>query len=214
MNGRSLSPERRHRMSFVRSIFAICLASCQIAYSQDRNAESATLPELRKVGPVTQLYVDGKPFIALGGELGNSIASDLTALDAALEKRQRMNLNAVLLPVYWDRIEPEEGKFDFTLVQGAIVRARARDMRLVLLWFGTWKNSMSCYAPSWVKRNTARFERVKLSSGERFKKSSAPKVARPTMRTPVRSPRSCDGLRITTPRSARSLWCRWRMKSE
>ncbi|MCI0748746.1 MAG: beta-galactosidase, partial [Verrucomicrobia subdivision 3 bacterium] len=71
-----------------------------------------------------------------------------------------------MLPVYWDLTEPEEGKFDFTLVQGAIDRARARDLRLVFLWFGTWKNSMSCYAPSWVKRDTARFERVKLRSGE------------------------------------------------
>ncbi len=98
--------------------------------------------------------------------MGNSTASDLAVLDGALEKCQRMNLNTVMLPVYWDLIEPEEDKFDFTLVQGAIDRARARNLRLVLLWFGTWKNSMSCYAPSWVKRDTNRFERVKQSSGE------------------------------------------------
>ncbi len=115
---------------------------------------------------MTQLYVDGKPFLALGGELGNSTASDLAVLDEALERCQRMNLNTIMLPVYWDLIEPEEGKFDFTLVQGAIDRARARNLRLVFLWFGTWKNSMSCYAPGWVKRDTARFERVKQSSGE------------------------------------------------
>ena len=77
-----------------------------------------------------------------------------------------MNLNTIMLPVYWDLIEPEEGKFDFALVRGAIDRARARDLRLVFLWFGTWKNSMSCYAPSWVKRDTARFERAKRRSGE------------------------------------------------
>src|SRR6186713_3049271 len=109
------------------------------------------IPELRKSGKVTQLHVDGNPFLALGGELGNSTASDLATLDAALEKCRRMNLNTVMLPVYWDLIEPNEGAFDFTLVRGAVDRARAHDLRLVYLWFGTWKNGMSCYAPSWVK---------------------------------------------------------------
>jgi beta-galactosidase GanA len=71
-----------------------------------------------------------------------------------------------MLPVYWDLIEPEEGKFDFSLVAGAIDRARNHGLHLVYLWFGTWKNSMSCYAPGWVKRDTARFERAKQSSGE------------------------------------------------
>ena len=115
---------------------------------------------------MTQLFVDDKPFLALGGELGNSTASDLDVLERALAKCQRMNLNTIMLPVYWDLIEPEEGKFDFTLVRGAIDRARAHHLHLVFLWFGTWKNSMSCYAPSWVKRDTARFERVKTSAGE------------------------------------------------
>jgi beta-galactosidase GanA len=128
--------------------------------------EYGSISQLRKAGSVTQLFVDDKPFLALGGELGNSTASNLTVLDQALRKCQRMNLNTVMLPVYWDLVEPEEGKFDFTLVQGAIDSARAHDLRLVFLWFGTWKNSMSCYAPSWVKRDTSRFERVKQSSGQ------------------------------------------------
>jgi beta-galactosidase GanA len=129
-------------------------------------AEARPLPKLRKSGQAVQLDVDGQPFLILGGELGNSTASDLVLLERALDRCQRMNLNTVLLPVYWDLIEPEEGAFDVTLVQGAIDRARERHLRLVLLWFGTWKNSMSCYAPAWVKRDTTRFERVKLSSGE------------------------------------------------
>jgi beta-galactosidase GanA len=129
-------------------------------------AQTTSAPELRRVGPVTQLFVDDKPFLALGGELGNSIASDLAVLDKALQACDRMNLNTIMLPVYWDLIEPEEGIFDFSLVKGAVDQARERDMRLVFLWFGTWKNSMSCYAPGWVKRDTERFERVKQSSGE------------------------------------------------
>jgi beta-galactosidase GanA len=124
-----------------------------------------TLPRLRKGGRVTQLIVGGKPFLMLGGELGNSSASDATELGAMFEKLRRMYLNTVLLPVYWDLIEPQEGQFDFSLVQAAVETARAQELRLVLLWFGTWKNSMSCYAPGWVKRDTERFTRVRLRSG-------------------------------------------------
>jgi beta-galactosidase GanA len=145
---------------------AILLSLCNAGCPQELKADTASRPELRKVGRVTQLYVDGQPFLVLGGELGNSTASSLTVLETALDRCQRMNLNTVMLPVYWDLIEPEEGKFDFALVQSAIDQARARNLRLVFLWFGTWKNSMSCYAPSWVKRNTTRFERVKRKSGE------------------------------------------------
>ena len=150
----------------VGAALAMFLPLCAIGGTQELNAETNPHPELRKVGQVTQLHVGGKPFLVLGGELGNSTASNLAVLERALDKCRQMNLNTVLLPVYWDLIEPEEGKFDFSLVQGAIDQARARNLRLVPLWFGTWKNSMSCYAPSWVKRDTTRFERVKLSSGE------------------------------------------------
>jgi beta-galactosidase GanA len=128
--------------------------------------ETTSLPQLRQTGHATQLYVRDKPFLALGGELGNSTASDLNILESALARCRRMNLNTVMLPVYWDLIEPEEGKFDFSLVAGAIDRARHHGLHLVYLWFGTWKNSMSCYAPGWVKRDTARFERAKQSSGQ------------------------------------------------
>jgi len=123
-------------------------------------------PSLQKDGRVTQLIVDGKPFLVLGGELGNSSASDPTEFGAMWQKLRQMHLNTILLPVYWDRIEPEEGRYDFSLLRAAIETAREQDLRLALLWFGTWKNSMSCYAPGWVKRDTKRFPRVRLRSGE------------------------------------------------
>ncbi|MBC8135460.1 MAG: DUF5597 domain-containing protein [Fibrella sp.] len=123
-------------------------------------------PRLQKNGRVTQLIADGKPFLVLGGELGNSTASDLTEFGPICEKLKRMHLNTVLLPAYWDLIETQEGQYDFSLVQRTIEIAREHGLRLVLLWFGTWKNSMSCYAPGWVKRDTERFPRVRLRSGE------------------------------------------------
>src|SRR4029079_1709131 len=169
-NSRRSQPPLRSSLSIAASTFcaalAILLSLAYMGYSQGSKTYTTSIPELRKSGRVTQLYVDSQPFLVLGGELGNSTASNLAVLETALDRCQRMNLNTVMLPVYWDLIEPEEGKFDFALVRGAIDHARARNLRLVFLWFGTWKNSMSCYAPSWLKRDTARFERAKRSSGE------------------------------------------------
>jgi hypothetical protein len=125
----------------------------------------SALPHMEKHGTATQLIVDGKPFLMLAGETGNSSASDLKYLDKIWPKSVKMNLNTLLVPVYWDLIEPSEGKLDFTLVDGAINGARKNNIRLVLLWFGTWKNSMSCYAPLWVKIDQARFPRARDAQG-------------------------------------------------
>jgi len=127
-------------------------------------AEPAGLPQLRVESEVTRLVVDGRPFLIRGGELGNS-SGDPAYLERFWPKLQAMNLNAVVAPVYWDVIEPAEGRFDFAPVDGMIAGARAHQLRLVLLWFGSWKNSMSCYAPAWVKTDLTRFPRAQDRQG-------------------------------------------------
>lgn len=129
-------------------------------------AAQADPPRLERRGEATQLIVKGKPFLILGGELGNSTASSREYMRPHWAKLQAMNLNTVLAPVSWELIEPEEGRFDFSSVDWLIEDARAHDMRLVLLWFGTWKNSMSSYVPSWVKRDSERFPRTVGADGQ------------------------------------------------
>ena len=124
-------------------------------------------------GKAPQLCVDGKPMLILGGELGNSSASSPQDIRAIFPKLKRMNLNTVLTPVYWDLTEPQEGKFDFTLVDVAIEEARRNDLKLVFLWFGAWKNSMSCYAPAWFKAATKRFPRAVTAEGKPLEIASA-----------------------------------------
>lgn len=125
---------------------------------------AADMPCLREQGTAKQLLVDGAPFLVRGGELGNS-SGEPDYLRPFWPKLKAMNLNTVVAPVYWDVIEPAEGKFNFATVDGLLVDARANGMRVVLLWFGSWKNSMSCYAPAWVKADPARFPRAQDSSG-------------------------------------------------
>ena len=128
-------------------------------------AQGVGIPQLRKQGNAIQLVVHGKPFLIRGGELGNSTASSLSYMKPVWEKLVRMNLNTVLIPIYWELIEPDEGKFDFVLVDGLIQEARKSNLKIVPLWFGAWKNSMSTYVPAWVKNDQKRFPRSQGKDG-------------------------------------------------
>ena len=105
------------------------------------------------------LHVDGQPFLLLGIQLNNSsgFPAELRRLAPAIA---RSHANTVMAPVGWESVEPVEGRFDWSVVDGLIAEARNQQMRLVLLWFGTWKNANMSYTPAWVKRDTARFPRV------------------------------------------------------
>jgi beta-galactosidase GanA len=129
-------------------------------------AASAEAPSLHRQGSATQLMVSGKPMLLLAGELGNSSASSAAYMEPHWAKLRAMHLNTVLASVSWELIEPEEGKYDWSSVDSLIRSARAHDLKLVLLWFGAWKNSMSTYVPAWVKRDQARFPRAQTPDGQ------------------------------------------------
>ncbi|AIT08236.1 hypothetical protein MC45_13030 [Sphingomonas taxi] len=111
------------------------------------------------------LHVDGQPFLLLGIQLNNSsgFPAELRRLAPAI---RRSHANTVMAPIGWESVEPVEGRFDWTVVDGLIAEARAQQERLVLLWFGTWKNANMSYTPAWVKRDTARFPRVVDAQGK------------------------------------------------
>lgn len=127
--------------------------------------QNAALPHLEKRGNAVQLIVAGKPFLVLGGELHNSSSSSIDYMKPIWPRLSAMHLNTVLVPIAWETIEPEEGKFDFKLVDGLLEGARANNLKLIVLWFGAWKNTYSSYAPAWVKTNEQRFPRVQTSDG-------------------------------------------------
>ena len=123
-------------------------------------------PKLDRRGQSTQLIVDGKPFLILGGELSNSAASSAAHMAPVWPKLRAAHLNTVLAPASWQLIEPKEGQFDFSSVDALLSGARRNQLHLVLLWFGAWKNSTSSYTPSWVRRDQDRFPRVQLPDGK------------------------------------------------
>jgi hypothetical protein len=81
-------------------------------------------PKLERRGRSTQLIVDGKPFLMLGGELSNSAASSAAHMAPVWPELRAAHLNTVLTPVSWQLIEPKEGQFDFSSVDALLFGAR------------------------------------------------------------------------------------------
>ncbi len=139
------------------ALFACLLHTCSIA--QD-------LPRISTANGVPQLEVGGKPFLVLGGELGNSSAGTAAQADTILPSVAALHVNTVLMPVAWEQIEAQENRFDFSILDHWIDIARQQHLRLVILWFGSWKNAFSNYTPEWVKADTHRFPRAISADGQ------------------------------------------------
>lgn len=144
---------------------ALALAACTQQADKPSTA-SAPAPHLEKRGDVTQLIVKGKPYLALSCELMNSSSSSRAYMVPHWDALKQAGINTVLAVVSWEQTEPQEGIFDFTVVDDLITDARAHDMKLALLWFGSWKNGVSSYHPVWVKKDAARFPSALTKDGK------------------------------------------------
>ena len=139
-----------------RLMAAFCLLAMLAA---NAHAGQAPIPKLVRQDGRYALMVDGQPFTMLGVQAHNS-SNYPAALDKVWAAAKDAHANTVEIPVAWEQLEPVEGKFDFSYVDTLVAQARQNRMRLVLLWFGTWKNTGPQYTPEWVKFNNQRFPRM------------------------------------------------------
>ena len=147
-------------MGWLKAGLALALAAMMPVGS----AAGEELPRLVSREGRHALFVDGAPFLMLGAQANNS-SNYPAMLPEVWPVIDAMHANTLEIPIAWEQVEPVEGQFDFSFLDTLVEQARARKIRLVLLWFATWKNTGNSYAPEWVKRDTARFPRMKKPDG-------------------------------------------------
>lgn len=151
---------------FAAASLALLASVALTGYATAPTDESA-LPRLVSKDGRHALIVDGAPFLILGAQCNNSSAwpATLPRVWAAVAAAQ---VNTLEVPVYWEQLEPEPGKFDYSMVDLLLTQAREHNVRLVLLWFGTWKNGSSHYLPLWLKRQPGLCPRIIGKDGRRI----------------------------------------------
>jgi beta-galactosidase GanA len=129
------------------------------------HAANPGLPRIVEKDGRHALMVDGAPFLVLGGQAHNS-SNYPAALPKVWAALADAHANTLEIPVAWEQIEPKEGQFDFSYLDALVAQARDNRLRLVLLWFGTWKNTSPAYTPGWVKFDNRRFPRMLDKDGK------------------------------------------------
>ena len=136
-----------------------------LALAAPAAAQPTPLPQIVSESGRHALLVDGEPFLMLGAQVNNS-SNYPAMLPLVWPTIRALNANTLEVPIAWEQVEPVEGRFDFSFLDELVRQARANDVRLVLLWFGTWKNTGPSYTPEWVKSDTRRFPRMQTRDGK------------------------------------------------
>ncbi len=148
-------------------VSALCrfLAGSLLAFIAVPFALAVEAPRLVQKDGRYALFVEGRPYLILGGQIHNSSAWP-SELSQVWESMAAMHANTVEIPIYWEQFEPSEGHFDFTNIDQIVTGARTHNLHLIVLWFGTWKNGNMHYVPAWVKDDSKRFPHTVRPDGE------------------------------------------------
>jgi hypothetical protein len=144
----------------------VLVASIALVAAAAARAADREIPRLVSQGGRHALIVDGAPFLILGGQCHNSSAWPET-LPGVWSAIEALHANTLEAPIYWEQFEPEPGRFDASIVDALLAGARQRQVRLVLLWFGTWKNGSAHYLPLWMKQKPELYPRIVGKDGRR-----------------------------------------------
>lgn len=140
---------------------------CMLVGCSQEKENPSVKPALVREDGTTHFEVDGKPFLMLTGELHNSTSTSESYMESigVWEQMKHGNFNTVIASCSWDVIEDKPGHYDFTSVDHVIRNARKNGLKVVMIWFASWKNGNSTYAPSYIKRDPARYPLVQTRDG-------------------------------------------------
>jgi hypothetical protein len=154
-------------MITVKYIQAIAFSTLTFLFAEKTFSQSSAygLPKIVEKNGRHALLVDGQPFFILGGQVHNSSAWT-AMMPQVWQAVATLNANTVELPIYWEQIEPQPSKFDFMLIDTLLLQAREHKVRLVLLWFATWKNGSNHYMPEWMKHDAVKYPNITGKNGQ------------------------------------------------
>ena len=146
-------------------VFITCLLPLVVYGQKPAGQKPAELPKVISENGHHNLVVDGKPFLLLGAQLWNSSAWPYIT-DQFWNQLRSLNANTLEVPIYWQNIEPQPGQYNFRELDDLIQHAQQERIKLVLLWFASWKNGTSSYAPAWLLEDPARYPRMNNANGD------------------------------------------------
>ena len=148
-----------------RELYLVALLAMVFGLVQALPVSVSSLPRVVNAHGRHMLLVDGQPWLMLAAQVNNS-SNWPAMLPEVWPAMDALHVNTVQVPIAWEQVEPTEGHFDFSFLDTLVVQAREHHVRLVLLWFATWKNNGPSYAPAWVKLDNRRFPRVLKKDGD------------------------------------------------
>ena len=155
---------RQRRLRKITSLGIAALLTITLACT----SVAKPLPTIKPKADTFVLHVDNEPFVIIGGQTMNSSPFDLEYMKTVWPRMKDFNANTLIVPISWQAVEEVEDVYDFSLVDGLVKQARAHDMKMVMLWFGTWKNARSFYPPDWVISDMDRFKRMESARGQKI----------------------------------------------
>src|SRR6516162_6835846 len=96
----------RQRIGWTASVSAIAI----LAFTALTAVRAEEAPRVIEKDGRYAFLVDGKPYLALGGQIHNSSAWP-SELSQVWESMAALHANTIEAPVYWEQIEAQRGKF-------------------------------------------------------------------------------------------------------
>jgi len=153
------------KISFLAFIVLLFSQNCFAEFNPKESENEKPIAEIKKENGKYTFYADGEPFLVLGAQLWNS-SSWHEYLGKIWPQLKELGCNTLEAPVYWQDVEPVNGEFNFKNLDSLIYGARKNNLKLVVLWFGSYKNGSLEYTPTWVRENTEKYPRMLNASGE------------------------------------------------
>jgi hypothetical protein len=138
---------------------AIMVAAASFVTNVRAEVKAQPVPQIVHKDGRYAFLVDGAPYLMLGAQVHNS-STWPTTLPKVWPAMEFLNVNTAEAPIYWEQFEPKQGQYDYSVVDLLLAQARQHHVRLVILWFGTWKNGSQHYMPEWMKLDPERYSHV------------------------------------------------------